>query len=82
MRFADEKAVGAREPGEHGAILHRRRGCHRHSVRTGRERGAQARAAGFDPAGTKAVLTVNIDDYAEIWINNELPPACACASRG
>ena len=24
VRFADEKAVGAREPGEHGAVLHRR----------------------------------------------------------
>jgi hypothetical protein len=28
-----------------------------------------ARAAGFDTAGAKAVLTVNIDDYAEIWVN-------------
>lgn len=28
---------------------------------------------GFDPAGAKAVLAVNIDDYAEIWVNGELP---------
>jgi gluconolactonase len=34
-----------------------------------------ARAAGFDTAGTKAVLTVNIDDYAEVWVNGELPRA-------
>ena len=34
-----------------------------------------ARAAGFDTAGAKAVLTVNIDDYAEIWVNGELPRA-------
>jgi gluconolactonase len=34
-----------------------------------------ARAAGFDTTGVKAVLTVNIDDYAEIWVNGELPRA-------
>jgi gluconolactonase len=34
-----------------------------------------ARAAGFDTAGTKTVLTVNIDDYAEVWVNGELPRA-------
>jgi hypothetical protein len=33
------------------------------------------RAAGFDTAGTKTVLTVNIDDYAEVWVNGELPRA-------
>jgi len=32
-----------------------------------------ANAEGFDTAGAMAVLRVNIDDYAEIWINNELP---------
>jgi hypothetical protein len=32
-------------------------------------------AAGFATAGTKAVLRVNIDDYAEIWVNGELPRA-------
>ena len=34
-----------------------------------------ARAVGFDTAGAKAVLRVNIDDYAEIWVNGELPRA-------
>jgi hypothetical protein len=32
-------------------------------------------AAGFDTAGAKAVLRVNVDDYAEIWVNGELPRA-------
>jgi hypothetical protein len=32
-------------------------------------------AAGFAAAGAKAVLTINIDDYAEIWVNGELPRA-------
>jgi hypothetical protein len=32
-------------------------------------------AIGFDTAGAKAVLRVNIDDYAEIWVNGELPRA-------
>jgi hypothetical protein len=40
-------------------------------------------AQGFATAGAKAVLTVNIDDYAEIWVNGELPraagrPSAAC----
>lgn len=30
-------------------------------------------AAGFDTAGSKAVLRVNVDDYAEVWINGVLP---------
>lgn len=34
-----------------------------------------ADAAGFDTAGTMAVLRVNIDDYAEIWVNGEMPRA-------
>jgi hypothetical protein len=34
-----------------------------------------ARAAAFDTTGAKAVLTINIDDYAEIWVNGELPRA-------
>jgi len=33
------------------------------------------KAAGFDTAGRKAVLHINIDDYAEIWVNGELPRA-------
>jgi gluconolactonase len=32
-------------------------------------------AAGFATANTKAVLRINIDDYAEIWVNGELPRA-------
>jgi hypothetical protein len=32
-------------------------------------------AAGFDTDGSKAVLRINIDDYAEIWVNGELPRA-------
>jgi gluconolactonase len=34
-----------------------------------------ASVAGFDTAGAKAVLTVNVDDYAEVWVNGELPRA-------
>jgi gluconolactonase len=34
-----------------------------------------ARLGDFDPAGAKAVLAVNVDDYAEIWVNGELPRA-------
>jgi gluconolactonase len=34
-----------------------------------------ARALDFDTAGAKAVLTVNVDDYAEVWVNGELPRA-------
>jgi len=32
-----------------------------------------ANVAGFDCAGTKAVLRVNVDDYAEVWINGTMP---------
>jgi hypothetical protein len=32
-----------------------------------------ARIGNFDTAGTKAVLSVTIDDYAEIWVNGQLP---------
>ena len=34
-----------------------------------------ASAAGFDTAGAKTVLTVNSDDYAEVWVNGEMPRA-------
>jgi hypothetical protein len=34
-----------------------------------------AQAMGFATAGAKAVLRVNVDDYAEIWVNGELPRA-------
>jgi gluconolactonase len=32
-------------------------------------------AAGFATAGAKTVLTVNVDDYAEVWVNGEMPRA-------
>jgi hypothetical protein len=32
-------------------------------------------AAGFATEATKAVLTVNVDDYAEVWVNGALPRA-------
>ena len=28
---------------------------------------------GFDTADTRVVLTVNVDDYAEVWVDGELP---------
>ncbi len=34
-----------------------------------------ADAAGFDTAGAMIVLRVNVDDYAEIWVNGEMPRA-------
>lgn len=34
-----------------------------------------AEVGGFDPSGAKAVLTVNVDDYAEIWVNGQMPRA-------
>ena len=34
-----------------------------------------ANAGGFDTAGAKTVLRVNVDDYAEVWVNGELPRA-------
>lgn len=34
-----------------------------------------ASALGFETAGAKAVLRVNVDDYAEVWVNGELPRA-------
>jgi gluconolactonase len=34
-----------------------------------------ANVAGFAPAGAKAVLTVNVDDYAEVWVDGVLPRA-------
>jgi gluconolactonase len=32
-----------------------------------------ANATGFETAGAMAVLRVNVDDYAEVWVNGELP---------
>jgi gluconolactonase len=33
------------------------------------------RINGFDTDGAKVVLTVNVDDYAEVWVNGALPRA-------
>ncbi len=33
------------------------------------------RVAGFATAGAKTVLTVNVDDYAEVWVDGVLPRA-------
>ena len=41
-----------------------------------------ADAQGFDTAGAMAVLRVNVDDYAEIWVNGELPRAAGRPSPG
>jgi len=41
-----------------------------------------ASAAGFDTAGAMTVLRVNIDDYAEVWVNGELPRAAGRTSPG
>ena len=41
-----------------------------------------ANAAGFDTAGAMTVLRVNIDDYAEVWVNHELPRAAGRTSPG
>ena len=32
-----------------------------------------AKIGNFETAGAKAVLTVYVDDYAEVWINGEMP---------
>lgn len=34
-----------------------------------------AKIGDFDTAGAKTVLAVNVDDYAEIWVNGQLPRA-------
>src|SRR5579864_3706005 len=34
-----------------------------------------ANVGGFDTQGAKAVLTVNVDDYAEVWVDGVLPRA-------
>jgi hypothetical protein len=32
-------------------------------------------ATGFATAGARTVLTVNVDDYAEVWVNGQMPRA-------
>jgi hypothetical protein len=34
-----------------------------------------AHVAGFDTSGAKTVFTVNVDDYAEVWVNGVMPRA-------
>jgi hypothetical protein len=34
-----------------------------------------ASAVGFETAGAKTVLRVNVDDYAEVWVNGVMPRA-------
>ena len=41
-----------------------------------------ANVAGFDTAGAKAVFRVNVDDYAEVWINGAMPRTPAGRARG
>jgi len=41
-----------------------------------------ADAQGFDTSGAMTVLRVNVDDYAEIWVNGELPRAAGRTSPG
>jgi gluconolactonase len=41
-----------------------------------------ANAAGFDTAEAMAVLRVNVDDYAEVWVNGELPRLAGRPSPG
>jgi len=41
-----------------------------------------ANAAGFETAGAKTVLTVNVDDCAEVWVNGELPRTAGRPSPG
>ncbi len=41
-----------------------------------------ANAAGFDTAGAMVVLRVNVDDYAEVWVNGEMPRAAGRTSPG
>jgi gluconolactonase len=32
-----------------------------------------AKLGDFDPAGATAVITILVDDYAEVWVNGEIP---------
>ena len=39
-------------------------------------------AAGFDTSGAMTVLRVNVDDYAEVWVNGEMPRMAGRPSPG
>ena len=41
-----------------------------------------ANAAGFDTSGAMTVLRVNVDDYAEVWVDGVLPRAAGRPSPG
>jgi hypothetical protein len=41
-----------------------------------------ANAAGFDTSGAMTVFRVNVDDYAEVWVNGVLPRAAGRTSPG
>jgi gluconolactonase len=41
-----------------------------------------AKIGNFDTAGAKAVFTVLVDDYAEVWVNGEMPRAAGRPSPG
>jgi hypothetical protein len=41
-----------------------------------------ANAQGFDTAGAMAALQVSVDDYAEVWVNGELPRVAGRPSPG
>lgn len=41
-----------------------------------------AEIAGFDTAGAMTVFRVNVDDYAEVWVNGEMPRMAGRPSAG
>jgi gluconolactonase len=58
----EPKDLAARRTGGHLAFM---------SYRTGLT--IPAKLGSFDPAGAVAVITVLVDDYAEVWVNGQLP---------
>ncbi len=41
-----------------------------------------AKVGDFDTAGARTVLTVYVDDYAEVWVNGQMPRAAGRPSPG
>ena len=41
-----------------------------------------AKVGDFDTSGARAVLTVLVDDYAEVWVNGQMPRAAGRPSPG
>ena len=58
----DAKDLSARRSGGHVAFIWYRANLT-----------VPAKVGDFDTAGAKAVLTVLVDDYAEVWINGQMP---------